>query len=120
MIKNLLLIFIGGGLGSVLRFFLSQLNQSFSYGTFLANVSGCFIIGFVLGLYEKEIFTDFHKLVFAVGFCGGFTTFSSFMAENYKLLQSGDYVTFLSYTLLSIIVGLLMIVFGFKMSALVQ
>ncbi|MBV7441764.1 fluoride efflux transporter CrcB [Weeksellaceae bacterium TAE3-ERU29] len=116
MLKNLLLIFIGGGLGSTLRFFLSQLNQYYSYGTFLANVLGCLVIGFVLGLYEKEIFADFHKLVFAVGFCGGFTTFSSFIAENYKLLQTGDYFTFLSYIVLSIVVGLAMIIVGFKIS----
>lgn len=119
MIKNLLLIFIGGGLGSVLRFGVSQLNRTYSYGTFLANILGCLLIGFFIGMFKREIFADTHNLALAVGFCGGFTTFSSFAAENYKLLQNGDYGMFLTYTLTSIIVGILMVALGFKLSSLV-
>lgn len=119
MLKNLLFIFIGGGIGSVLRFGLSQLNQVYSYGTFLANIIGCLFIGFILGIYKREIFADVHYLALAVGFCGGFTTFSSFAAENYKLLQNGEYFMFLTYTLLSLIVGILMIGLGFKLSELI-
>lgn len=120
MIRNLLFIFIGGGLGSVLRFGISQLNSNFSYGTLTANLLGSLLIGFFIGLFEKQIFINIHYLTLAVGFCGGFTTFSSFAAENLKYLQEGDYTTFFIYVSLSLILGIAMVAAGFKLSSLVH
>ncbi|MXV38185.1 fluoride efflux transporter CrcB [Flavobacteriaceae bacterium Ap0902] len=119
MYKNLMLIFIGGGLGSVLRFGLgSLLNKNFPYGTMAANVLGCLFIGLFLGLFEKQIINNSHVLILAVGFCGGFTTFSSFAAENLKMIQNGEMLMFLLYLGLSILLGLFFVFFGFKLAKL--
>lgn len=119
MIKNLLFIFLGGGLGSIFRFGIAQLNHQYPYGTLLVNLVGALLMGIFLGLFKREIFTDIYYLSLAVGFCGGFTTFSSLAAENYKLLQIGDYMGFVIYTLVSIFVGIAMVALGFKISQLV-
>ncbi|MGI9527688.1 MAG: fluoride efflux transporter CrcB [Weeksellaceae bacterium] len=117
MAKNLFLIFIGGGFGSVLRYGTGYLlNKTFPYGTFTANVLGCLIIGLILGLFEREILQQTHILILAVGFCGGFTTFSSFAAENLKMLQNGNYLLFCCYLFMSIITGLSCVWLGFKLA----
>lgn len=117
MIKNLLLIFIGGGLGSTMRYGIGYaLNKIFPYGTLTANVLGCLLIGLFLGLFERQIINQSHILIFAVGFCGGFTTFSSFAAENLKMLQSGHIMMFIAYLFLSILLGFTFVWLGFKLA----
>ncbi len=123
MIKNLLLVFIGGGLGSVLRYLLSKfLNQpgfTFPLGTFAVNIIGSFILGFLIGyLARHNYFNSEIQLIFAIGFCGGFTTFSTFSSENYTLLRGGDYQYLLFYAFLSLILGVLAIGLGFFTSKL--
>lgn len=119
MFKNIILVFLGGGLGSVLRYGASYwLNQTIPYGTLLVNLLGSLLIGLFLGLYEKQILSNLHVLFFAVGFCGGFTTFSSFAAENLKFLQNQMYSAFIFYTLVSVLVGILMVFIGFKLAKL--
>lgn len=115
-----MLVFIGGGLGSVCRYILSQqFNQTlsaFSLGTFLANVVSCFILGLLLGLKAEGSIQNHVWLILATGFCGGFSTFSTFSAELLMLGQEKGLEYTLFYLGLSIIVGLLMIYVGFKIA----
>lgn len=117
MLKQLVLVFIGGGLGSMLRYYLGSLlnNTRFNIplGTFTVNVFGCLIIGIIFGLSLKnKNFSSTTILLVATGFCGGFTTFSTFALENQTFLKDGNIAAFLGYMLLSITIGLLMVFFG--------
>ncbi|WP_430409520.1 fluoride efflux transporter CrcB [Kordia sp.] len=108
--KQVFLVFIGGGFGSVLRFLLSKyLNSPASgipYGTFVANIFGSLLIGIILGMAAKsEAISQQHTLLLATGFCGGFTTFSTFAYENHIFLKSGDFMTLFLYTIASFIIG---------------
>lgn len=108
--KQLLLVFIGGGLGSIARFALAKyLNSEVNgipYGTFLANVLGSLLIGIILGMALKnESLSQSQTLLLATGFCGGFTTFSTFAYENHIFLKSGDFLSFFLYTVGSFALG---------------
>lgn len=108
--KAVLLVFLGGGAGSALRYLIGKLLNStqngIPYGTFAANIIGSLIIGIVLGYALKNGgFSNNLVLLIATGFCGGFTTFSAFAYENHLLLKSGDLFTFAAYTLGSLILG---------------
>ena len=116
-VKQLLLVFIGGGAGSVLRYIIGKaLNSSqtgIPYGTFAANILGSLLIGIILGLAAKnETITQNHTLLLATGFCGGFTTFSTFAYENHIFLKSGDFASFALYTVASFIIGFLAVFAG--------
>lgn len=119
--KPVLLIFFGGGFGSVLRYIIGKwLNNgenAIPYGTFLVNILGSFVIGIILG-YAAKVSSPSNPYVFllATGFCGGFTTFSAFAYENHLFLKNGDYFSFLIYTLGSVILGLLAVFAGFYFS----
>lgn len=111
MLKSIILVGIGGGIGSILRFLTSQIQQNpnslFPIKTLLVNVLGCLLIGFLFGLSEKNQLTNpYLKLLFITGFCGGFTTFSTFSLENFTLIQSGYLFTAIIYTILSVLLGL--------------
>ena len=117
MFKSMFFVFLGGGLGSLLRFGISQfLNTDFPYGTLLVNLVGSLLIGLTLGLFDRQILTQSLLLLLATGFCGGFTTFSAFAAENLKLLESGHTAQFISYSLGSLILGILIVFVGFKIA----
>ena len=108
--KQLLIVFLGGGFGSVCRFLLGRyLNNSQSgipFGTFAANILGSLLIGIILGMAAKnEAISQQHTLLLATGFCGGFTTFSTFAYENHVFLKSGDFMTFALYTIASFVIG---------------
>ncbi len=105
-IQAILLVFFGGGLGSVVRYGLAKALQHFSinfpWATLCANAIGCFLIGMLLGGFsETGILTQQQKLVFVTGFCGGLTTFSTFTFENYSYIKGGQLLNFFSYSLLS-------------------
>jgi len=118
MIKTLLLVGTGGFLGSVSRFLTSRFMQdnfpsAFPFGTFLVNISGCFLIGLIYGLSEKSsLLTPGWKMFLAVGFCGGFTTFSTFANENLALLRDSEFFYFFLYTGLSVFLGIAATFFG--------
>jgi len=115
--KQMLIVFIGGGSGSVLRFLVSKfLNTSkynIPFGTLTVNVLGSLIIGLILGVSLKNnTLSQNTVLLIATGFCGGFTTFSSFAYETHGFLKNGDFWLFLLYTMGSIVIGLLAVFLG--------
>ncbi|MFV0237736.1 MAG: fluoride efflux transporter CrcB [Flavobacteriales bacterium] len=106
--KDLLFVFIGGGLGSILRFLIGkELNTTLPYGTLLVNIIGAFVIGVLLAFYEKEIISNSSRLLLAVGFCGGFTTWSSFAFEKFHMLREGAIPHFILYIGISILFSLI-------------
>lgn len=113
MIKILFIIGSGSFFGGVARYLVSKLVQntfitSFPLGTMVVNIIGCFLIGIIFGLSERgNIMSSEWRLFFTVGFCGGFTTFSTFAYENVSLLRDGNYFIFALYTGLSVFLGLL-------------
>ena len=115
--KQLLLVFLGGGAGSVLRFLFGKLmNNSqtgIPLGTFAANILGSMLIGLILGWAAKnESISQHTLLLLATGFCGGFTTFSTFAYENHVFLKNGDFGLFALYTLASFVIGFLAVFLG--------
>lgn len=115
--KQLILVFIGGGFGSVVRYiigkFLNNTENGIPYGTFLANILGSLFIGIILGYATKNnALNQNTTLLLATGFCGGFTTFSTFAYENHIFLKSGDFTSFAYYTIASFVVGFLAVFAG--------
>ncbi|HZK61416.1 MAG TPA: fluoride efflux transporter CrcB [Anaerovoracaceae bacterium] len=118
MIKTLLLIGTGGFLGSISRFLASRFMQNnfpsaFPFGTFFVNITGCFLIGLIYGLSERStLLNPGWKMFLTAGFCGGFTTFSTFANENLAMLRDGDLFHLVLYTGLSIFLGISATFFG--------
>ena len=115
--KQLLLVFVGGGFGSVLRYiigkYLNNPQEGIPYGTFVANILGSLLIGIILGLAAKnDTLSSNQTLLLATGFCGGFTTFSTFAYENHVFLKTGDFTSFALYTIASFVIGFLAVFFG--------
>ena len=122
--KHLALVFVGGGLGSILRYLLSNfLNNSqtaFPYGTLLVNVVGSLLIGIIFGFALKnQNLSSESVLLLATGFCGGFTTFAAFAYENQMYLKSGDYMTFAVYSISTLVLSIAMVFVGMWLIKLV-
>jgi len=108
-LSHLLLVGLGGGLGSILRVLLAELTPAgrLPWGTVLANVAGSLVIGFVLAKLGAPSKANSHWQAFLViGFCGGFTTFSSFSWQTLEQLRQGQGGTALLHVLISVLVCL--------------
>lgn len=122
MIKQIVLVGLGGGIGSILRFLTSVLaakyySYSFPLPTFTVNIIGCFLIGLLIGVLGQNVQTDQNlKFLFITGFCGGYTTFSAFAAENITLMQNNNYWTVILYIGLSVVTGLLAVWLGLTLT----
>jgi fluoride exporter len=122
MIKQVLLVGLGGGFGSIFRYLTSVLTEKFYSGTyplatFIANILGCFIIGLLIGIIGHHSQANQNlKLLLVTGFCGGYTTFSTFASENITLLQANHSLTAILYIGTSVIAGLLAVWLGMALT----
>ena len=118
MLRQLLLVALGGALGSAMRYLTAILlarhyTGSIPLATLVVNVLGCFLIGLLIGLCSE---TTYLRLLFITGFCGGFTTFSTFTAESYVMFREGAYGLALLYIAGSVLIGLLALWIGLYVS----
>ncbi len=114
MLKNIIIVGIGGFIGTILRYLLTfymhkATDSIFPIGTLIVNLLGCFIIGIVIGLFEKgSLVSPEFRLFLTVGFCGGLTTFSTFSSDIVNLLSDLEIFYFTIYLALSVILGVLL------------
>ncbi|MDH3710465.1 MAG: fluoride efflux transporter CrcB [Cyclobacteriaceae bacterium] len=112
MIKSLMLVGLGGFLGSAARYAVHLLigerwSLVFPWGTFTVNIVGCLLIGLALGAASRgDVMSNTMKLLLVTGFCGGFTTFSAYSMDGIHMLEQGHNLQFFSYALGSVVVGL--------------
>ena len=117
MLRNILLVAIGGAIGSVCRYLLSGINvASWPWGTFAVNILGSLFIGLLVGLVSKGIVSPEIKLLLVIGFCGGFTTFSTFANESFSMMKAGDALQMALYLGASVVIGILAVWLGMNVS----
>ncbi len=116
--KNILLVFAGGGAGSVIRYLVSTFftctPNSFPLATFIVNVSGSLLIGILMGIFIHDAaIQENWKLLLVTGFCGGFTTFSAFSKESFLMIQNQQWSMCIMYVMLSVILCIVATALGF-------
>ena len=133
MIKDIILVGIGSGIGGICRYLISlamtqargicrylislamtQARNGFPWGTFTINVAGCLLIGLLWGATSRfQNVSPSFALFLMVGFCGGFTTFSTFSKEGLTMLQADSYILFSLYAIGSMMLGILAVALGY-------
>ncbi len=105
--QSIIMVFIGGGLGSLCRYSIARMvqpyNLVFPWATLIANIISCIVLGALIGWSLKHTMGSPMKLLWLTGFCGGFSTFSTFTYETFHLLETGN----ISYAFLNIGISLL-------------
>lgn len=120
MIRNILLVGAGGGLGSIARYlcqrwFIANHATAFPWATFAVNISGCFLIGIFWGIsFRTFAENESWKLFLMTGICGGFTTFSAFTLEGIGLIKEQKLALFFMYVAASVVTGLFATYLGMK------
>jgi len=118
MIKDIVIVGIGSGIGGICRYlislFMGHVENGFPWGTFAVNIAGCLLIGILWGVTARfQNFSPSFSLFLMFGFCGGFTTFSTFSKEGLTLLQANDYILFSLYVLGSVGLGIMAVALGY-------
>ena len=122
MLKSILIVGAGSFLGGALRFLISTLmkgacTSSFPWATLTVNLIGCLLIGVIYGLFARHSSISHPMfLLLTTGFCGGFTTFSTFANEGVQMLQGGNLGAFAAYASLSLVLGMLLVVLGYTLA----
>lgn len=124
MFRTLVYVMVGSGIGGAARMLTQEFVQKnypsfIPVGTLCANIIGSFIIGVIYALAERSRISAEIRILLATGFCGGYTTFSSFAFENMKLIQDGEFFKTSLYVLLTLVIGLLAVYLGILFTKLI-
>jgi CrcB protein len=119
MIRDIVIVGIGSGIGGICRYLISlamnHAGNGFPWGTFAVNVAGCLLIGILWGVTSRfQNVSPSLSLFLMVGFCGGFTTFSTFSKEGLTMLQANNYILFSLYAIGSVVLGIMAVALGYK------
>lgn len=122
MIRNILLVGLGGGIGSIARYLMQRWTYAiyphhFPWGTLAVNIVGCFLIGLFWGISFRSFDSNEQwKMFLMVGLCGGFTTFSAFTLEGVGLIKEHRLALFFLYVAASVVIGLLATFLGMRLT----
>ncbi len=118
--KNIFLVGVGSFFGGIARYLISLgmkgMDSAFPWATMTANIVGCLLIGLLWAAFNRVNASSQLNLLLIVGFCGGFTTFSTFSKESLCLLQAGNYSSFILYALGSVVLGIAAVALGYALA----